>query len=409
MADVLILGAGMVGIGTALALQAQGHRVRVLDRRGPGEETSHGNAGAIQAEARVPYAMPRDPATLIRYALGLSNDVRFSPDALPGAARALLAYFRHSSPSRLAGVVPYYARIISQVAADHGRLIAEADAEALVRRTGLGEIYDDPASFDARRTTALAMAEAHGLKLSLISGEDLRASEPALSAAPAGAVIWHDSWSSSDPSALVRAYARLFEARGGELLRGTVGHLEQAGEGWTVRCAETAHAAEHVVIALGPWSPAILRQLGYRVPMVMKRGYHGHYDMQGTLSRPYFLAQHGVVMASMSRGLRITTGAHLTRETSPRNLTQLKRGALAAGRLVELKGPVTDSQWHGVRPCLPRMLPMVGKAPRHDGLWFNFGHGHQGFTLGPTTGRLLADIFDGRDDDLTRALAPGAV
>jgi D-amino-acid dehydrogenase len=73
-----------------------------------------------------------------------------------------------------------------------------------------------------------------------------------------------------------------------------------------------------------------------------------------------------------------------------------------------LGDPVPDSIWHGHRPCLPDMLPLAGAAPRHRGLWFDFGHGHQGFTLGPTTGRLLAEIMDGREDELTRALSPGA-
>ena len=407
MADVLVLGAGMVGIGTALALQSQGHQVRILDRRGPGEETSHGNAGVIQSEARVPYAMPRDPATLIRYAMGLSNDLRFSPGALPGAAGALLAYYQHSGPAGLARVIPHYAEIISRATQDHGRLVSDAGADDLIRRTGLGEIFDTPADFDAGARAAQENAAAHGLDLELMSGPDLRTAEPALTATPAGAVVWNDSWSTSDPSALALAYARLFVSHGGTLVRDDAADLARTSTGWRLRGTQSSYTAEHVVIALGPWSPAFLRPLGYRVPMVMKRGYHGHYSMEGRLTRPYLLAQQGVVLSSMARGLRITTGVHMTRANSPRNLAQLTRGAAAAGRWMKLNGPVADSQWHGVRPCLPRMLPMVGKAPRHDGLWFNFGHGHQGFTLGPTTGALLAEIMDGRDDTLTRALSPG--
>lgn len=406
MAEFLVLGAGMVGIATALALQERGHQVSVLDRRGPGEETSHGNAGVIQAEARVPYAMPRDPATLIRYALGLSNDVRLNPVALPGAARALMAYFWHSSPAQMARVIPHYAALIEHATSDHARLIAGANAEGLIRRTGMGELFDSAAAFDTGHTAATEMAETFGLGMDVISGADLCADEPALTAPPAGAVIWRDSWSTSDPGALVRAYARLFVSRGGAMLLGDVGQLVETANGWTADCGRTSYDGEHVVIALGPWSPALLGPLGYRVPMVMKRGYHGHYDMQGSLSRPYLLAEHGVVMSSMTRGLRITTGAHVTRSASPRNLAQLTHGARAAEKLVDLKGPVANSQWHGVRPCLPRMLPLVGKARRHNRLWFNFGHGHQGFTLGPTTGVVLADIVAGRDDTLTRALGP---
>ncbi|WP_339773188.1 FAD-dependent oxidoreductase [uncultured Pseudosulfitobacter sp.] len=406
MADFLVLGAGMVGIGAALALQAQGHAVRVIDQRGPGEETSHGNAGVIQAEARAPYAMPRDLATLLRYGLGRSNDFRLDPTVLPGSARALLDYFRHSAPARHAQVIPHYAALVARATADHGTLVADAGADALIRRTGLGEIYETAQDFDARAQTATDFAETHGLALRCVDGSDLRSEEPALTRSPAGAIVWDESWSTSDPGALVRAYAKLFETRGGTILQSAVHQITETITGWRVDRDGGHLSAEHLVVALGPWSPALLKHLGYRVPMVMKRGYHGHYDMQGNLARPYLLADHGVVMSTMARGLRITTGAHLARTTAPQNLAQLTHGAAAAGALVGLNGPVPDSQWQGVRPCLPRMLPMVGRAPRHEKLWFNFGHGHQGLTLGPTTGALLADIVDGRDDALTQALAP---
>ena len=406
MADFLVLGAGMVGIGAALALQAQGHAVRVIDQRGPGEETSHGNAGVIQAEARAPYAMPRDPATLLRYGLGRSNDFRLDPSVLPGSARALLDYFRRSAPARYAEVIPHYAAIIARATDDHGRLIAEAGADALIRRTGLGEIYLTAQGFDARVQSATGFAETHGLALRCVTGNDLRTEEPALIHSPAGAVVWDESWSTSGPGALVRAYANLFETRGGTILKSAVHQISETVSGWRVERDGGHLSAEHLVIALGPWSPAMLKHLGYRVPMVLKRGYHGHYDMQGQLARPYLVADHGVVISTMARGLRITTGAHLARTKAPQNLAQLTHGAAAVGKLVELNGPVPDSQWHGARPCLPRMLPMVGRAPNHEKLWFNFGHGHQGFTLGPTTGVLLAEIVDGRNDVLTGALAP---
>ncbi|QFT59493.1 D-amino acid dehydrogenase small subunit [Sulfitobacter sp. THAF37] len=406
MAEFIVLGAGMVGIGTALALQAQGHAVRVIDRRGPGEETSHGNAGVIQAEARVPYAMPRDWGTLIRYGLGRSNDLRLDALALPGAARALLDYYRHSAPSRLAAAVPHYAAIIGRATEDHGHLVAAAGADHLIRRTGLGEIYLSERDLDSRARDADDLAKAHGLAWRRLTGDDLRAEEPDLTDTPAGAIVWNDSWSTPDPAALVRAYAGLFENRGGTVLQATVRGVTQRPAGWCVTHDDGQLNAAHLVVALGPWSPDFLKPLGYRVPMVRKRGYHGHFDMKGGLTRPYVLAGHGVVISSMTRGLRITTGAHLARADAPPHAGQLATGAAAAGKLVALNGAVPDSRWQGVRPCLPRMLPMVGRAPRHEGLWFNFGHGHQGLTLGPTTGRVLADIVGGRQDELARALAP---
>jgi D-amino-acid dehydrogenase len=409
MAEFLVLGAGMVGTTTALALQAQGHAVRLLDASAPGQETSMGNAGVIQAEARAPYAFPRDPRQLLGYALGQSNDLLWSARTLPTMARALWAYFRASAPHRLPATVAAYAQLIAQATTDHGALIRQAGpaAEALLRRTGLGEIYADPRAFDARQREAMAFAQTHGLSLSLRDSAALTVEDPAIRASAAGAMIWQDSHSLSDPAALTSLYAGLFTGRGGSLIRDSLRSLTPAAAGWQANLSSGSHLqAEQIVLALGPWSPHILRPLGYRVPMVYKRGYHHHYAAPTPLSRPYVLAEHGVVLSSMARGLRMTTGAHLAALNAPRDLRQIRRGQTAAATLVEIGDPLPEAPWHGTRPCLPRMLPMIGQAPRHRGLWLNFGHGHQGLTLGPTSARLLAEIIDGRQDALTRALAP---
>jgi D-amino-acid dehydrogenase len=153
--------------------------------------------------------------------------------------------------------------------------------------------------------------------------------------------------------------------------------------------------AEAVVIALGPWSPQILRPLGYRFPMVRKRGYHRHWRAARTVRLPLVDAANGYVMAPMEKGLRITTGAELSFPDGERSPVQLERAEEAARSLLDLGSPYENQPWLGTRPCMPDMLPVIGEAGRHPGLWLNFGHGHQGFTLGPATGRLLAEIMSG--------------
>lgn len=406
MAECLVLGAGMVGISTALALQAQGHAVRVIDRRDPGQETSFGNAGVIQAEAHEPYAIPRNPVTLWRYATGQSNDVLLDWTALPGQAGALWRYFHNSAPARHRAIAAVYSRLVQDATTDHAPLITASSSEALLRKTGIGEVYDSAAGLERAATEAERTRDRYGLGMRVVQGPELTAEDPALHGATAGAVVWTDSWSLRDPGALVAAYGALFTARGGGIDTGEVTGLARDTTGWTVTLqgGQTCRAA-HVVVALGPWSPGLLAQVGCRVPMVHKRGYHTHYAMAGTLNRPYLLADHGVVVSSMADGLRITTGAHLTRHGAPQSLRQLHKGHAAAARLMDLGAQVPGPVWHGTRPCLPDMLPRVGPVPGHPGLWQNFGHGHQGFTLGPTTGRLLAEAIDGRDDDLIRKLA----
>jgi D-amino-acid dehydrogenase len=128
--------------------------------------------------------------------------------------------------------------------------------------------------------------------------------------------------------------------------------------------------------------------------MVRKRGYHRHFTGGGKLDLPLQDPAFGYVVAPMLKGLRLTTGAELTGSMSARPI-QLERAEQAARRLVDLGTAVEAEPWSGVRPCMPDMLPVVGPAAKHKGLWMNFGHGHQGFTLGPATGRLLAELMSG--------------
>jgi D-amino-acid dehydrogenase len=207
----------------------------------------------------------------------------------------------------------------------------------------------------------------------------------------AGAVCWTDAWCCRDPGGLVAAYARLFTSRGGRVVVADADTLRRDGSGWSAG----GETAERAVVALGPWSPGVLRRFGYRIPMVRKRGYHLHYRGEHGLRRPMALADHSVVLSPVTMGLRICTAAELSSSRPAAHPPQLARGEQAARSLLDLGDSVEDRAWSGTRPCLPRMLPLVCEAPRHPGLWFHFGHGHQGFTLGPVTADRMARAMTG--------------
>ncbi|MDW6020147.1 FAD-dependent oxidoreductase [Mesorhizobium sp. BAC0120] len=396
MSTVLILGAGMVGVSTALALRADGHDVVLIDRREPGRETSYGNAGIIQAEAVEPYALPRDIPSLVRIALGRGNDVRYQLAALPGQAQALWGYFRASRRDRHRAISAAYAPMIRRSTTDHQALIAEAGAERLIRRDGFYQIYRSAAALDASSREVERLATTYGVGAETLDARQLERREPALRPGLAGAVRWADPWTCRDPGGLVTAYAELFQRRGGRCEVGDATTLQPAGAGWSVSTQSGRIEAEHAVIALGPWSPDLLRRFGYRFPMVYKRGYHRHFANTGGLAITLHDPDYGMVVSPMEAGVRVATGAELARRDAPATPRQLDRAAAMARQLTELGDPVEAEAWMGRRPCLPGMLPFVGLLPRHRTLWGNFGHGHQGFTLGPTTGRLLADRMAGK-------------
>ncbi|KAF1019419.1 MAG: D-amino acid dehydrogenase 1 [Paracidovorax wautersii] len=393
--EVLVLGAGMVGVSTALALQQRGCQVVLLDRRPPGRETSYGNAGFIQREAVQPYAFPRDWASLWNVALGRGNDVHLHWRALPALAPRLWRYWRQSAPGPYADVAAAYSRLIAHCITEHQVFIEAAGAGDLVRRDGWLQAYRVPALFEATARAAQAVAQAHGLRCQVLDGAGLAQLEPGLKETLAGALHWQDPWTISDPGELVERYAALFVQRGGRIVQGDAQTLRQAGSGWAVRTDEGELQAAQAVLALGPWAEAHTRRLGYRLPLFIKRGYHRHYTGGGTLQRPLLDTDHGVVLAPMKRGLRLTTGAEFAAQDAPATPVQLVRAERAVERLLGLGQPVEDTPWLGARPCTVDMKPVIGPAPRHRGLWFHFGHGHQGFTLGPASARLLAERLCG--------------
>ncbi|WP_225784306.1 FAD-binding oxidoreductase [Xenophilus sp. Marseille-Q4582] len=393
--DILVLGAGMVGVGTALALRQRGHAVTLVDRKAPGQETSYGNAGIIQREAVRPYAFPRDWRKLVQVALRRGNDVHYHAAGMPALATRLYRYWSHSAPRAYPGIAAAYAALIAHSLSEHAGWIRQADAEDLVKREGWMQGFRTPALFEQAGREAREAAQAHGLGCDLLDGEALAHRVPALRQRLAGAIHWRDPWAVNDPGELVARYAALFERMGGRLLRGDAASLRRQGAGWAVDTQEGPVQAAHAVLALGPWADAALVRFGYRFPLFVKRGYHRHYAGGATLDMPLLDVEQGVMLAPMRRGLRLTTGAEFAPIDAPPTPVQLAEAERSTRELVDLGQGVEAQPWLGARPCTADMKPVIGAAPRHPGLWFNFGHGHQGFTLGPASGRLVAELIGG--------------
>jgi D-amino-acid dehydrogenase len=393
--EVLVLGAGMVGTCTALQLALRGHAVTLVDRREPGRETSYGNAGLIQREAVEPYPFPRSFAKLAQVALKRGADVNYHLGALAGIARPLARYWAHSQPARHAKIAQAYARLIEHSTREHEPLIDRAGANDLVRRDGYRFVFREASTLREGADKARALARSHGLQHAVLDADELARAEPALRTRMAGAIHWLDTWAVADPGELVTRYAALFERRGGRFVQGDAATLRATAGGWSVQTGQGTLEAEHAVLALGPWSDGVLRTLGYRYPLFVKRGYHRHYRSAQVPNLALYDVDRGVVLAPMRQGIRLTTGAEFARLDAPPTPVQLARAHALASELLDLSDPVEPQPWLGARPCTADMLPVIGAAPRHRGLWFNFGHAHQGFTLGPACGRLAAELLEG--------------
>jgi len=395
--DVIVLGAGMVGVSCALHLQRRGRSVALVDRRAPGLETSYGNAGLVQREAD-PYALPRDPGFLLCGALNQRVDVRYHLDAVLREAGSIFSYFRHSAPGAYRQIAREYETLIALCLETHTELIEAAKAQHLVA-PNRGYL----AAFRTQRELHKAFRKADerarvGVQHVKLDAQELARVEPSLHGGFAGAVHWTDPLAILSPGELVQAYARLFEQQGGALHTGDAMTLTRHNDRWQVRLQDDSVVeANDVVIALGPWSVRLTARFGYKPPMFVKRGYHMHYARRDESPLNHWLmdAEKGYLLCPMAEGIRLTTGAELAGVDAPPTPRQVEAAEQLARAMFPLGERLNPQPWMGSRPCMPDMKPVFGALPGTHHLWCAFGHGHQGFTLGPITGELLAAQITG--------------
>jgi len=396
-ADVLVLGAGMVGVGAALHLQQRGRDVILVDKHErAGEETSFGNAGLIECASVFPYMFPRDMGQILQYALNRSPQVRYRFSDLPAYLPWLVRYFLASSPDRAMHSAMAELPLIRRSLIEHEALMIEAGVPELLRRTGWMKLFRSDATL-ANAIMELERARQYGVAGEVLDSKAIAAREPNLSGDFAGGIYLPAPGFVPDPGELAKAYAALFKRKGGRFVVGDAATLQQDAAGWRIAGRHGAAVAREAVVALGPWSDLVFEPLGYAIPLGIKRGYHLHLAPRGNavLHHPVLDADLGYLLAPMNRGIRVTTGVEFARRDAPATPVQLQRVLPQAHKLFPLGDAIDAKPWMGARPCLPDMLPVIGKAPRHRGLWFDFGNQHHGLTLGPASGRLLAEMMTG--------------
>jgi D-amino-acid dehydrogenase len=184
---------------------------------------------------------------------------------------------------------------------------------------------------------------------------------------------------------------------GGVTLTGDARSLHRSGQRWRVETNEGGIDAPEVLVALGPWAGDLLSSLGLKLPLMVKRGYHRHFHAQGNaaLARPVLDTDAGYLITPMEQGIRMTTGVEFAARDAAPSPVQFDRIMPKARELFPLGERVDDQTWLGSRPCLPDSRPVIGRAPGLAGLWLAIGHAHWGLTLGPATGRMIAEMMAG--------------
>lgn len=396
--SVIVVGAGIVGISCALALQGRGYQVTVVDRLEPGEACSYGNAGVIATSSCLPLVMPgtlrKAPGWLLRRDGPLAIDWRYLP--------RLAGWFRQARRFKTDSEVRRIAAALFDL---HGRAVEDHLAQA--REAGCADIIEPTRYLHVYRTEESFRGEARawqlrrelGFSFEVVDGRALSEIEPQLAPGFATGVLLEGHAIARNPGRLVKALARDLVNRQGSICRAEVRAIKPDADGRIV--VETASGsgaleAGSVVLAAGVWSATLAKGLGHDFPLVSERGYHVMFEDPGLhLAQPVMLADSKVVATSMEEGLRLAGTAEFADVDRP---ASMRRVAALRETAIRLLPALRDGRWRhwtGARPSLPDTLPVIGRSHLHRNVCFAFGHGHTGLTASATTARAIADLVAG--------------
>lgn len=393
--DVIVVGAGVIGLACAHAALREGLSVAVVDRDFEGDRASHGNAGGIAVSESTPISVPGLFFKAARWLLDPLGPLSVSPAHLPRALPWFLAFNRVSRPQHYTAISHALAALNNRVYDDLLPVLSELGMRDALYRRGALTVYETDAAFaaDAR---GWAFKRELGVRWHALNGTDLHALEPALAPVFKHAVMLEDWAHLSDPKALVTRWRARVVALGATMIQGDAAHLDvsAAQAPAVVLTGDRRVAARQVVVACGAWSATLAQSVGDRVLLDSERGYNTTLPAAAaTLAREVIFAERKFVATPLDIGLRIGGAAEFAGLSAPPNYRRAD-ALLALGRkFIPGLNEQGASRWMGHRPATPDSLPVIGRSPRADAVVYAFGHGHLGLTQSATTGALVADVL----------------
>jgi D-amino-acid dehydrogenase len=391
---VTIIGAGIVGICSALSLLEKGIAVELLDRDAPASGASHGNAGVVSPWSCVPQSMPGLWRNIPRWMLDPEGPVfirwRHLLPFLPWGMKFLRAGDERKLPA-IADAMNALNRPNVELYRHHLKGTGEED---LLSDSCYVHVYRNADAIDLKQLGWQMRAE-RDVPLEVIGAEQLRALEPAIAPEYRAAVLIKDQARARDPGKIGRVLAQKAEQMGASFRRTAVSALTpNEDQSWTVHTDHGALAAERVVVAAGAWSLRLLKPLGVRVPLEAERGYHLVLQNPGiTVNNSIMEVTHKFVASSMLAGVRCAGTAEFAGLDAPPDYRRARVFKRLAQRLFPAINVDQGVEWMGSRPSLPDSLPCLGPVPGHSNLFAAFGHCHYGFGMAPGTGRVVAELL----------------
>ncbi|MFP1645135.1 NAD(P)/FAD-dependent oxidoreductase [Pontitalea aquivivens] len=394
--DVIVIGAGVVGLSAALALQARGLAVTVLDREGPAAGASAGNAGAFAFTDILPLASPGILRKAPKWLLDPLGPLSVPPAYALRIAPWMFRFWRACSPARVAQSTTAQTALMDLSKAELEPFLAATGTLPMLHKKGNLQVYESEAEFRASLPGWQARTD-HGIEFRHMSPAEMADLQPGLSPRFIRGTFTPGWYSIADPKLYTLALAERFRAQGGGIARAEATALTPDAQGVTLRLADgQTRRAGHVVVAAGAHSHLLARGLGDRIPLETERGYNttlpeDAFDLRTQIT----FGGHGFIISRLATGIRVGGAVELGGLNLPPNFRRAEAMLKKAQAFLPGLKPTGGVQWMGFRPSLPDSLPAIGTARATPRVTYAFGHGHLGLTQSAGTARLVADLVTG--------------
>ncbi|MCT4553259.1 MAG: FAD-dependent oxidoreductase [Pelagimonas sp.] len=394
--QIIVIGAGIIGISCALELQRRGASVTVLDRTGVAAEASQGNAGAFAFADIEPLATPGIMRKAPRWLLDPLGPLSVPPAYALKIAPWMLRFWRASWSDRYKAATRAQSALMDLSRAALTRQMQVSQGQDMILTDGQMQLYEGAAQFRAA-ARGIQLRRDHGIDLQeLTSPGAIAEIQPGLSPQFTHGVLTPDWQRCTDPKLWTEHLARAFTVAGGQIAQAEIIQIAQTGARVRVSTTQGVQEADRLVVAAGAWSHHLTRQLGHKLPLETERGYNttlpaGAFDLTMHLT----FAGHGFVITKIGEGLRVGGAAELGGLTLPPNFRRSDILLQKAQRFLPGLKSEGGVQWMGFRPSMPDSLPVIGTAPGAPNVLYAFGHGHLGLTQSAGTAELIGDLAFG--------------
>ncbi len=398
MKTIIVIGAGIVGVSTAIWLQRSGFKVTIIDQKGPATGASHGNAGILAASSIIPVPNPSLIKKLPFYLLSKDSPVFFKMSYLPQMFPFLMSYL---SKSNLREVNKYAERmtpLIFDTVCQHKSLAKGTGAEKFISYQDYCFGYETEKNF-LNDKKVWKLRQKHGLPFEVVNGNEFSNFDPFYKDLFDVIVKCKNHGKINDPGLYVKTLCDHFLSQGGELIISKVNDISSKNLNKAiVKIESDSLIANKIVVATGAWSKKILKKFKIKMPLESERGYHVEYVEPNFYPKvPMMLTSKKFVITPMDGRIRVAglvefAGLKAHKRKPPLNLLKNKIKVLFPNLKCKEK-----IEWLGHRPALVDSLPMLGYLDKNKQILVAFGHQHLGLTAGAKTGRIVSDLIIGND------------